>query len=238
MSRRNRSLAKEGIYHITQQCHNKQFLLKFAKYRDIYVRKLYEMSKRYPVSVLDYIVTSNHVHLLLYAKKGLELSAALQFLGGQFAREYNYHREREGAFWSKRFYSTLIQSGEYFGRCLFYIDLNMVRAGAVRHPSEWKHCAYHEFMGEKHYKFIIDFQKLLKVLYINDMEQFRSWYSKTLSNKLSSTSLERESYWSKALMVGDRQWIEKMNSHKKTFRIYQDTENCPSYLFHGKIDNI
>jgi hypothetical protein len=30
-----------------------------------------------------------------------------------------------------------MQSGSHLSRCLFYIDMNMVRAGVVTHPFEW-----------------------------------------------------------------------------------------------------
>jgi len=29
-------------------------------------------------------------------------------------------------------------------QCLIYIDLNMVRAGVVSHPSEWSVCGYND----------------------------------------------------------------------------------------------
>jgi len=45
-------------------CHQKQFLLKFARDRRA-LSVLALGSKRFGLSVLDYGVTSNHVHLLL-----------------------------------------------------------------------------------------------------------------------------------------------------------------------------
>ncbi|MGE4344011.1 MAG: hypothetical protein AB7F20_06950 [Geoalkalibacter sp.] len=44
---------------------------------------------------------------------------------------------RKGAFWEDRYHAAAIESGEHLLRCLVYIDLNMVRAGAVSHPQEW-----------------------------------------------------------------------------------------------------
>jgi putative transposase len=32
-----------------------------------------------------------------------------------------------------------VQSGHHLRRCMLYIDLNMVRAGAVTHPADWLH---------------------------------------------------------------------------------------------------
>jgi REP element-mobilizing transposase RayT len=36
------------------------------------------MSKRYRVNVLDYMITSNHVHLLVTSRKGQEISEGLR----------------------------------------------------------------------------------------------------------------------------------------------------------------
>ena len=80
MPRRARNFVDGGIYHITHRCHNLEFLFKFAKHRDIYVEQLYETSCRFAVDILDYVVTSNHVHLLLTAQKGSDISQALQYL--------------------------------------------------------------------------------------------------------------------------------------------------------------
>ena len=52
MPRRMRSMAVSGIYHITHRCHNKEFLFRFAKYRDIYLAKLLEMTRHYPLAGL------------------------------------------------------------------------------------------------------------------------------------------------------------------------------------------
>jgi putative transposase len=43
----------------------------------------------------------------------------------------------------------MVETGEHLLNCLTYIDLNMVRAGVVRHPSEWPWCGHGELAGEK-----------------------------------------------------------------------------------------
>jgi hypothetical protein len=34
-----------------------------------------------------------------------------------------------------------VQTDHHLVQCIVYMDLNMVRAGVVKHPSEWPHCA-------------------------------------------------------------------------------------------------
>ena len=51
--------------HITHRCRKKEFLFKFARNRQRWRYWLFEARKRYDLCVLDYIVTSNHIHLLV-----------------------------------------------------------------------------------------------------------------------------------------------------------------------------
>ena len=50
-----------------------------------------------------------------------------------------YKRERKytGSIWSGRFASTLIEGGRYRATCMRYVYLNPVRAGIVRHASDY-----------------------------------------------------------------------------------------------------
>ena len=137
MPRRRRKLLNHTCYHITHRCHKREFLLKFAIDRDRYVELLFKTSKRFRIAILDYIVTSNHVHLLVWSRNSKNIPLAMQYLHGRFAQGYNHRKSREGAFWRDRYHTTAIESGDHLRRCLFYIDMNMVRAGEVDHPGEW-----------------------------------------------------------------------------------------------------
>jgi putative transposase len=50
---------------VTQRCHNRKFLLKFALDRNGYRAKLRDNVPEFKVALLDYCITSSHVHLLL-----------------------------------------------------------------------------------------------------------------------------------------------------------------------------
>ena len=65
MPRANRHFLPGYIWHITHRCHQRKFLLKFARDRRRYLHWLFEARKRFGLCVLDYIVTSNHVHLVV-----------------------------------------------------------------------------------------------------------------------------------------------------------------------------
>jgi len=209
MPRRKRGWVDNACYHITHRCHNREFLFRFKKYRRFYLRHLFEMKKRYKIDVLDYIVTSNHVHLLLTAKKGCSISDALRYLHGRVAQYHNLQTGKDGSFWSDRFHSTMIQDGSHLGECLFYIDMNMVRAGAVAHPSDWDACGCNEFHTPKQRFRIINMNRLLQVLAMDDVESFRKWHKLTLDGLLKRSELKRAEFWTKAYAIGDKEWVKE-----------------------------
>jgi REP element-mobilizing transposase RayT len=65
MPRANRFHIPGCVWHITHRCHKKDFLLRFIRDRRRWIRWLFEARKRYGFSILNYMVTSNHIHLLV-----------------------------------------------------------------------------------------------------------------------------------------------------------------------------
>ncbi len=111
---------------------------------------LYEGTHRYDVPILNFMVTSNHIHLLVFAPNDMEaIPRLMQLVAGRTGQEFNQRRNRKGAYWEKRYSATAVQTGEHLVRCLLYIDLNMTRAGVVKHPRDWEHCGYHELAKAK-----------------------------------------------------------------------------------------
>ncbi len=156
MPRANRYRIDRQVWHITQRCHRKQFLLKFARDRRAWVRWLHEARRRFGLCVLDYQVTSNHVHLLVLDRGGDEIAAGLQLIAGRTAQAFNQRKRRRGAFWEDRYHATAVDTGEHLARCVVYVDMNMVRAGVVRHPREWVEAGYHEIQQPRGAYRIID----------------------------------------------------------------------------------
>jgi putative transposase len=116
-------------YHATHRCQERRFLLRFKQDRRRYLVRLREAAGTYGVSVLNYMVTSNHVHLLLWAESSASVSAAMQYVAGATAQDYNRRKEREGAFWRCRFRPMLVQSGAHLSRCFYRVVRGDVAPG-------------------------------------------------------------------------------------------------------------
>jgi putative transposase len=152
---------------------------------------------------------------LLKVKDGSDdvLGRFMQTLEGDFAQAYNIRKKRTGAFWSDRYHAVMIDSGSYLWRCLQYIDLNMVRAGAVRSPREWAWCGYHEITGLRQRYRIVDVEALCEELgFGHPPEQVAKHYVETVEHALRMGTLAREAYWTESLAVGSEDFVRKTGS--------------------------
>ncbi len=208
MPRANRHYLPGYVWHITHRCHKQEFLLKFNKDRQRWLHWLFEAKKRYGLSVLNYVVTSNHIHLLVVDTQEGVIAKSIQLIAGRTAQEYNQRKKRKGAFWEDRYHAVAVATEKYLMRCLVYIDLNMVRAGVVMHPRDWCFGGYNEIFNPPERYRIIDRQSLMeKCGYEPDSEEiflgdYNSWVNESLSR-----GSNRESHWTDSLAVGGEEFV-------------------------------
>ncbi len=93
-------------------------------------------------------------------------------------------------------------------RCLVYIDLNMVRAGVVKEPSEWKFSGYNEIREPRKRYGLIDHRGLMKLLNISSFEALKESHCKWIMESLRKNVFKRENKWTKSIAVGDKQFVE------------------------------
>ena len=170
---------------------------------------LFEARKRYGLSILNYIVTSNHVHLLVSGEGDRDaIPKSIQLLAGKTGQEYNQRKKRKGAFWEDRYHATAVERDNHLAQCMVYIDMNMVRAGVVSHPKEWPFCAYHEIQNPRQRYGIIDYQRLVTLLQAQDLQGVQETSRHAIEEALGSKDQVRESRWSEATAVGSKRFVE------------------------------
>jgi putative transposase len=98
-------------------------------------------------------------------------------LQGEFAEWHNFRRKRSNAFWGGRYHATMIESGTHLWNCMTYIDLNMVKAGEVKHPHEWKWGGYDELVGARRRYTVLRMDKLLELVGSGSREEFARDYA-------------------------------------------------------------
>jgi len=118
MPRANRHYLPGYVWHITHRCHQKDFLLRFAQDRRKYIQWLFEARKRYGLSILNYIITSNHIHLMVVDTGKDVIPKSMQLIAGRTGQEYNQRKSRKGAFWEDRYHATIVQTNRHLMSCM------------------------------------------------------------------------------------------------------------------------
>jgi len=112
--------------------------LKLAKDRHRYLQWLYQARKRYGLTILNYMVTSNHIHLVVADDGDRDvIPNSMQLVAGRTGQEFNQRKGRRGAYWEDRYHATAVESGKHLARCMVYIDI---------HP----HCCPINFQAASH----------------------------------------------------------------------------------------
>jgi putative transposase len=210
MPRANRFQQPGMVCHITHRCHNRSFLFRFARDRDEHRERLRKASQKYKVSLLNYSITSNHIHAIAIESRERGISRMMQELEGDFAIIYNLRKHRSGAFWGDRYHCTMVEEGKHLWNCVKYIDLNMVRAGVVLHPSVWKWCGYQELVGVKSRYRLLNIDCLLELLGKLDFNSFCEEYQIQIQMDIEQKKLHREKRWTESIAVGGEEYVKKI----------------------------
>lgn len=181
--------------------------MKFVRDRRRWRYWLFEARKRYGLSVLNYIVTSNHIHLLCADQGNDEIPNSLQLIEGRVAQEFNLRKSRRGAFWEDRYHATAVQTDGHLTRCLTYIDLNMVRAGVVQHPRQWEVSGYNEIQQPPGRRRIIDLPVLARLLGLETRADIAALQEHSIRAEIGTS--RRVSAWTESVAVGNETFLRQ-----------------------------
>ena len=212
MPRAHRHHLPHYVWHITHRCHRQQFLLKFARDRQAWIRWLHAARSRYDLCVLNYAVTANHIHLLVRDQGRGEIARSLQLIAGRTAQAYNARKHRHGAFWEDRYHATAVETGEHLARCIVYIDLNMVRAGVVQHPAQWPAGGYREIQQAPARYRIVDRAALAAVVGLEGPTRLAAAHAEWIDAALRAGAQRRVPHWSERVAVGSREFVERIRT--------------------------
>ena len=134
----------------------------------------------------------------------------MQLVAGRTGQEYNQRKNRKGAFWEDRYHATAVETDSHLSKCMAYVDLNMVRAGVVSHPSEWPFCGYNEIQSPRQRYSLIDYESLIDLFDIQSMDEFkkthRGWVEEALRRE---SHHEREPRWTESIAVGSEGFVRE-----------------------------
>ena len=116
---------------IFRKAQSKQYLLAL----------LDDIVERYSWTVLDWVVMTNHFHLVVELEAPT-LSDGMERLVGMHARRWNWSEAERGHVYMGRYRSIIVDSAAYLASLVRYVDLNPVRAGLCSHPADYLWSGY------------------------------------------------------------------------------------------------
>ncbi|HEV2730721.1 MAG TPA: transposase [Terriglobales bacterium] len=150
-----------GYSHfITTSCYQRLPLLGRPRTRDLFLRVLEQVRRRYHFAVVGYVVMPEHVHLLLSEPVRGNPSRVMQAIKQGFARRLlgrlrkAQHRQQlalwsgpveRGRIWQPRFYDFVVYSEKKRVEKLRYMHQNPVKRGLVLAPEQWAWSSYRHY---------------------------------------------------------------------------------------------
>ena len=123
-----------------------------------------------------------------------------------------------------------METGSHLSRCLFYMEMNMVRVGACAHPCEWVGGPYAEIPGRRQRYRIVNRDRLKWCLGMPEEtdSRFGAWYTATVDELVAQRRFAREPHWSEAPAVGSEQWVETLLPNVRNVRMERIDDACQS----------
>ena len=154
------------------------------------------------------MATSNHIHLLIRDSDAKDtIPKSIQLIAARTGQEFNQRKKRKGAFWEDRYHATAVESDNHLIQCLVYIDLNMVRAGIVAHPSEWQFSGYNEIQMPRERYALIDYDGLQDSLGFDSFHELAVSYRGWVEQSLEKNRRIRDGKWTESVAVGSETFV-------------------------------
>jgi len=156
-----------------------------------------------------------HVHMIVHVKDAESVASMVQLSSATFARHWNRRKKHEGSVWEHPYKSTIIQDGRHLLNCMRYVSLNMVRAGSVENPADWRWCGHDELTGARSRYTVLDIEQMLQSLDMTSLDAFRRTYLTGIAELIERRQFSREAAWTESLAVGDRTFVEQVARNTK-----------------------
>lgn len=148
------------LHFITFSCYQRRPFLNTKSRRDLFLKTLEQVRRRYHFVVVGYVVMPEHVHLLVGEPERANPSVVLQVLKQRFARQFLRAQceknssaqarlwqtdSEEAHVWQRRFYDFVVWTERKRVQKLRYMHRNPVKRGLVLKPEQWRWSSYRHY---------------------------------------------------------------------------------------------
>ncbi len=142
MARLPRFVTPGQPQHVIVRGNNRDAIFCAEADYQFYLDRLKLACDKHSCDLHAYVLMTNHIHLLITPHTENGLAKTLQMMGRYYVQYFNFTYQRTGTLFEGRYKATVIDSEHYLLSCYRYIELNPVRAGMVKHPSEYPWSSY------------------------------------------------------------------------------------------------
>ena len=141
MSRAWRIEYEGALYHIFSRGNRKKDIFFDNDDRRLFLSTIDDMSQRFGVQILCYVLMSNHYHLLVKTKRA-NLKTAMHWFGTTYTQRFNTRHSIIGHLFQGRYKSILVENEDYMLLLSCYIHRNPLRANYVERLADYRWSSY------------------------------------------------------------------------------------------------
>jgi putative transposase len=166
------------LLFITASCYQRRPLLVSARRRDLFVKVLEQVRRRYQFVVVGYVVMPEHFHLLISEPEKGNPSTVIQALKLGIVRQLFPTSPKNGEkwgtpgvfndlppkrFWQRRFYDFNVWTAHKRVEKLKYMHRNPVRRGLVETPDQWDWSSFRAYACGERGQVVVNDWSVLKM---------------------------------------------------------------------------
>jgi putative transposase len=124
-------------YFVTTKCWQGRTVFQVPENAEILIKTLLHYRDRKVFALHEFVVMSDHLHLLLTPSSTTSLERAMQFIKGGSSYQIRKKRNQKMEMWQVSFYDWTIRDHNDWQAKIEYIHDNPVRAKLVEKPQDW-----------------------------------------------------------------------------------------------------
>lgn len=167
MGKKPRQFFKGDIYHIIQRGNNRSYIFNEQTDKAVFLDMIKSARQERPFHLLFYVLMDNHYHLIV-EMDDVPIDQAMHQVNLAYSKYFNKKYNCIGTVFGQRYRSYRVTDFGYLLRLILYIANNPVKAGMVKHLSDYRWSANLEIVSLK--SNVVSINRLFRILSKSDRE--------------------------------------------------------------------
>lgn len=138
MPRIARIIATGYPHHITQRGNNRATVFFDDEDRRTYLKLLAAYAEKHFFQIWAYCLMDNHVHLIVVPEAKNSLARGIGLTNQVYTQYLNRKMNQSGRIWQNRFFSCVVDNGNYLWALARYIERNPLKDGLVGNAEAYR----------------------------------------------------------------------------------------------------